>query len=34
MMNVSYLGVDNRWQVPAAVIVGHTIGTLPEKPTG
>jgi len=29
-------GVDNRWQVPAALLVGqgHTIGTLPEKPAG
>jgi len=29
-------GVDNRWQVPAALLVGHghTIGILPEKPAG
>jgi len=29
-------GVDNRWQVPAALLVGQgrTIGTLPEKPAG
>jgi len=29
-------GMDNRWQVPAALLVGqgHTIGPLPEKPTG
>ena len=29
-------GVDNRWQVPAALLAvqGLTIDTLPEKPTG
>jgi len=29
-------GVDNRWQVPAALLVGQgrIIGTLPEKPAG
>jgi len=29
-------GVDNRWQVPAALLVGQgrTISTVSEKPTG
>jgi len=29
-------GVDNRWEVPAALLVGQgrTIGTLPEEPAG
>ena len=36
MVRAASDGVDNRWQVPAALLVGQgrTISTLPEKPAG